>query len=253
MGFSTEPSIRAAGSSKRHSGKVATTLRCRGDARPDRTEKVMRRVLCKQYAISINNHIPPFQHSSPMALAHTEGRIAPHRNTRFPGVGFVRPRRLLSGRPPPYCLNPCIKHYRLEPIASFPGCWQGLAVPNQSLIPLLPTNTDATGLLHAYTCKPVQPTHPTRRGPEIANPTLPTYQRIACRRSILYGPTRLTRGYGDHPVHIGEHKCGIADLTALHVARLFSSSVELLSSICYVWVEAVFAVCRATCRPSIGI
>lgn len=180
MGFSTEPSIRAAGSSKRHSdNKVATTC----DARPDHTEKVMRRVLCKQYAISINNHIPPFQHSSPMALAHTEGRIAPHRNTRFPGVGFVRPRGLLSGRPPPpiaYCLNPCIKHYRLEPIASFPGCWQGLAVPTQSLTPLLPTNTDATGLLHAYTCKPASP----RTQPDVAQRSqIPPYLHTSASRA----------------------------------------------------------------------
>lgn len=86
-------------------------------------------------------------------------RGASHGNTRFPGVGFVRPQSLPSvlptppvlitsiractcGAPPPYL----VKHYRLEPIASFSGADRvGGARPVPA--PLLHTNRDAMGLL----------------------------------------------------------------------------------------------------------
>lgn len=68
--------------SRRHSEKVHAMPPSPPTQTPPTKRKVMRRV--SQYAIPANNHIPPCQHSSPMALA------GPHRGTshRIPIRGF---------------------------------------------------------------------------------------------------------------------------------------------------------------------
>lgn len=141
-------------------GTQARQLRRRdATVMPDQiTPKEKGDATCKQYAIPINNHIPPCRPASNPAQwrRSTPRRIASQYEVSRSGI-CSSPEPAVSVAHPTgaYHLNRCIhmwwppslvKHYRLEPIASFPGADRvGGARPVPA--PLLHTNTDASGLL----------------------------------------------------------------------------------------------------------